>query len=95
MLIVKLETNSNGTRANQSLDFPLTNIPEGYAAVPEALEEEAKSYLPWLELELDEDGVINAVSENTEAKEAYYAALEAAKAAEGESESEAQTESAE
>ena len=84
MLIVKLEENPNGTRANQLLDFPLRHIPEGYAAIPAQLEEEAKEYLPWLELEFDAEGGIAAVRENTAAKEAFRAKQEEEAAAKGE-----------
>lgn len=75
MLIVKLEANPNGTRANQQLDFPLRVIPEGYAVIPESLEEEAKRYLPWLEVETDAEGKVLSVSENTAAKEAFLEEL--------------------
>ena len=84
MLIVKLEANSNGTRANQKLDFPLRRIPSGYAAIPAELEAEASVYLPWLELETDAEGNIIAVSENTAAKEAFLEELAKQEAAEGE-----------
>ena len=84
MLIVKLEANPNGTRANQQLDFPLRVIPEGYAVIPEALEEEAKSYLPWLEIETDAEGKVVAVSENTAAKETFLEELAKQEVAEAE-----------
>ena len=84
MLIVKLEANSNGTRANQQLDFPLRTIPEGYAVIPENLEDEAKRYLPWLEIETNAEGKVIGVSENTAAKEAFLEELAKQEAAEGE-----------
>jgi len=84
MLIVKLEANSNGTRANQQLDFPLRTIPEGYAVIPENLEDEAKRYLPWLEIETNAEGKVVAVSENTAAKETFLEELAKQEVAEAE-----------
>lgn len=86
MLIVRLEENPNGTRANQQLDFPLKTVPEGYAVVPPELESAARGYLPWLSITIDPENNIVAVEENTTAKEVFLAqqAAEAAAAAEAE-----------
>ena len=94
MLIVKLEANPNGTRANQKLDFPLRTIPEGYVEIPAALEEEASAYLPWLDLETDAEGKVIAVSENTAAKEVFLEELAKQETAEGEEKEEESEEEA-
>ena len=62
MLFVSLTENENGTRPNlRSSVSEGLELPPGWAAVPEELEEEAFSYLPYLELTLEE-GAITAVA---------------------------------
>jgi hypothetical protein len=61
MLIVELQAQSNGARGNMRYDLDAPPVPEGWAAVPEELEEKALAYLPFLELTV-EAGVITAVA---------------------------------
>lgn len=62
MLFVSLTENENGTRPNlRSSVSEGLELPPGWAAVPEELEEEAFSYLPYLELTLEE-GAVTAVA---------------------------------
>lgn len=70
MLIVKLEPEKNGARANQRLSEALNPVPEGWAAVPAELEDGAAGLLPWLTLTL-ENGAITAVGEDAAAKQAF------------------------
>jgi hypothetical protein len=76
MLIVKMAAQEDGTRGNQRMNQPLSEIPEGWVLVPEALEEQAVGFLPWLTLELDGSGAVIGVGENAEAKAAWEAAEE-------------------
>ena len=63
MLFVSLTENENGTRPNlRSSVSEGLELPPGWAAVPEELEEEASSYLPYLSLTL-EDGAITGVAQ--------------------------------
>ena len=82
MLIVKLEPETNGARANQNLSDTLdilpegwTAVPEGWTAVPEGLEAAALAALPWLSLTAEE-GAVTAVAENAQAKRAFEEARE-------------------
>lgn len=61
-MIIKLEPYENGAHANQS-NTPKV-IPDGWVAVPRHLEAEAMSYLPFIELTV-EDGVLTAVAQGT------------------------------
>jgi len=57
MLIIKLTPESNGAYANQrSANF--NTIPEGWAAVPEELEQIANDALPWIELAIDGNVIV-------------------------------------
>lgn len=69
MLIVKTGANANGSLPNQRADFEIREIPEGWAVVPQALEQQALELLPWVTLEL-EDGRIIGVSDNAAARAA-------------------------
>lgn len=75
MLIVKLEPETNGARANQNLSDTLDILPEGWTAVPEGLEAAALAALPWLSLTAEE-GAVTAVAENAQAKRAFEEARE-------------------
>ena len=67
MLIVEIKKLENGARGNQISDFPV--IPqEGWIVIPPELEEKAISYLPFIELEI-EDGVVVAVSQGEDLSE--------------------------
>ena len=68
MLIVKLEPEANGARANQNLSGTLDILPEG-------LEAAALAALPWLSLTAEE-GAVTAVAENAQAKRAFEEAQE-------------------
>ncbi len=63
MLYVNLQTQANAARQNMSCLTPLSAPPEGWIAIPEALEAQAYAYLPYLALTLDENGAVTAVSE--------------------------------
>ena len=64
MLIVELESRANGARGNMRYNAVPEDFtpPEGWAVVPENLEEEALGYLPFIELTV-EDGAITAVAQ--------------------------------
>ena len=64
MLIIRLEPYENGAHDNQKIDRILTELPEGYAAVPPELEVEAEGYLPFIDLTV-EDGQIVGVAQGT------------------------------
>lgn len=72
MLLIKTSPNANGSHANQSCNFALPAIPEGWAVVPPQLEQQTLELLPWVLLEL-EDGEIVGVSDNAEARAAAAA----------------------
>lgn len=60
MLIIELAPFSNGAHRNQI--GTLMRPPEGWAIVPPELEDEAKGYLPFIDLTV-EDGKITAVAQ--------------------------------
>ena len=60
MLIIKQEPLENGAHANQS--GTIHTIPDGWLAVPQELEAEAASYLPFIVLTV-ENGIITAVAQ--------------------------------
>lgn len=60
MLIIELTPQSNGAHRNQAGTF--IRPPDGWAVVPPALEAEAQSYLPFIELTI-EDGKIIGVAQ--------------------------------
>lgn len=61
MLYIELAPLPNGAHNNQRTDDPFP-VPEGWAAVPPELEEEAWGYLPFIDLTV-EDGQIVAVAQ--------------------------------
>ena len=69
MLIVKIEAESNGAHANQSINGNIA-VPIGWLAIPSELESTAMPFLPWVKLTITND-VITAIEEDTEAKEAW------------------------
>lgn len=78
MTIVKLEPCENGTHANQTKVGAFRTIPSGWAAVPPALEANAKVYLPWVTLTMAESEIVG-IEENVSGKaawEAYLASLD-------------------
>ncbi len=77
MLTVKMAPEENGARANQFTSGSACPAPEGWIAVPQELEEQAMAMLPWLAIEVA-DGVITAVTQNTQAKAEFEKAQEAA-----------------
>lgn len=82
MLIVKLQTEENGARANQLIYPELPAVPEGWAAVPPELEAEALEFLPWMSIET-QDGLIVGIGDDTQARAlALERAAAGAKAAE-------------
>lgn len=72
MLIVRLAAEENGAIANQTIYPALDTLPEGWVQIPEELEDEARSLLPWLTLELD-GGAVVAVADNAQARSAAQA----------------------
>ena len=70
MLMVKIEAEANGARANQRARRLWKSIPEGWVLIPQELEESAAGYLPWLSLTLEE-GQVTAVACSQEAREAW------------------------
>ena len=89
MLIVKLAPEANGAHANQSFGAPLSQIPKGWTSVSPELEEVAKTFLPWVNLEISNKKIV-AISENTAAKNAWLEALAAESQTEYETETEVQ-----
>lgn len=63
MLIIEIAPQVNGAHRNQT-GAPVAEIPGGWAIVPEALEQEAVSYLPFINLTVA-DGEITGVSQGT------------------------------
>lgn len=63
MLIVKLETEENGTRANQVIYPALDTPPEGWVGIPQKLEAKALRLLPWMTLRL-RGGVVTGVGDD-------------------------------
>lgn len=62
MLMIELAPLDNGAHRNQN--GPEVPLPEGWAKVPPELEAEAMSFLPFIELEV-EDGQIVGVAQGT------------------------------
>lgn len=62
MLIIEITARPNGAHRNQSGSF--ATIPDGWVQVPEIMAMEAKSYLPYIDLTV-EDGQITAVAQGT------------------------------
>lgn len=60
MLIIEIQPLKNGAHRNQSGD--LQAVPEGWIAVPAGMEAEARSYLPFIVLDI-QDGVLAGVSQ--------------------------------
>ena len=58
MLIVKLEAEENGARANQVIYPALDAAPEGWVVIPEKLEEQALALLPWMTLKMRGGAVV-------------------------------------
>ncbi len=63
MLIVKLETEESGARANQVIYPALDTVPEGWAEIPPELEAKALALLPWMTLKL-RGGVVTAIGDD-------------------------------
>ncbi|MCM1150041.1 MAG: hypothetical protein NC319_08190 [Butyricicoccus sp.] len=63
MLIVKLETEESGARANQVIYPALDAVPEGWAEIPKKLEARALALLPWITLRL-RGGVVTGVGDD-------------------------------
>ncbi len=57
MLIIELTALENGAHRNQWTDASVTP-PEGWAAVPVELESEANTYLPFIELTVEEGEIV-------------------------------------
>ena len=62
MLIIEITAQNNGAHRNQSGHG---NIPDGWVLVPPELEAEARSYLPFIDLDI-QDGVLVGVSQGTQ-----------------------------
>lgn len=62
MLLVSKEKLSDGSRQGVNTYTPLRQIPAGFIEVPAGLAEEAWSYLPYLEITI-EDGKVTAVAQ--------------------------------
>lgn len=60
MLIIEIQPLKNGAHRNQS--GGLQAVPEGWIAVPAGMEAEARSYLPFIVLDIQE-GVLAGVSQ--------------------------------
>lgn len=63
MLIVKLETEENGARANQLIYPALDAAPEGWVEIPKELEAQALSLLPWMTLRLRGGAVVGVADD--------------------------------
>lgn len=71
MLLIQQEKNPNGTHNDYSVTgVMLTNVPDGWSVVHPELEELARAILPFVLLTI-ENGVITALTEDTEAREAW------------------------
>ena len=62
MLIIEINALENGAHRNQESPFIL-EAPSGWIEVPKELEEEAMSYLPFIVLDIDENGALIGVSQ--------------------------------
>ncbi len=69
MLIVKLETEENGARANQVIYPALDTAPEGWVVIPQKLEAKALGLLPWMTLRL-RGGAVTGVGDDAAARAA-------------------------
>lgn len=58
MLIVRLDTEDNGARANQIVYPAFDTVPEGWVQIPQALEDRALELLPWMGLEVQDGAVV-------------------------------------
>lgn len=67
MLIVKLQAEENGARENQLIQPDLPAVPEGWAAVPPELTQQALELLPWLSIEV-QDGLVTGIADNAHAR---------------------------
>jgi hypothetical protein len=70
MLIIKSTAESNGARANQTIDS-LPVIPDGWLEVPTALEDTALNLLPFILITQDDSGNITALDDDTDARAAW------------------------
>jgi hypothetical protein len=75
MLIVKTEPEENGAHANQNCPGFSIPVPEGWAEIPQDMEEAVLSVLPWVKLTA-ENGIVTSAAEDTEARATYELALE-------------------
>lgn len=69
MLIIKINAESNGAHANQSVNGTIT-LPDGWVGIPSELEATAQSYLPFIKLTIT-DGVVTAAEDDIEARAAW------------------------
>ena len=60
MLIIETTALSNGAHRNQT--YSGTEIPEGWIAVPADMEAEAKACLPFIVLDINDEGILTGVS---------------------------------
>lgn len=56
MLIIKTEAETNGAHANQYINGTLSNVPDGFAVVPEKLEAACMAVMPFFTIQYDEAG---------------------------------------
>ena len=68
MLIIETTALSNGAHRNQT--YSGTEIPEGWIAVPADMEAEAKACLPFIVLDINDEGILVGITEDTEARSA-------------------------
>lgn len=62
MRIIEIEALSNGGRRNQTVDGVLSNIPLGWAVIPDDMK--IPTTFPFVNIEV-EDGVVTAMTEGT------------------------------
>ncbi len=75
MNIIKLELNTTGSRPPIQ-SWSGTGIPEGYIEVPEGVDTSAmQDYMGFVDLTLDEDGALAAITGDEERHRAYLASL--------------------
>lgn len=75
MNIIKLEPSATGSRPPIQ-SWSGTGIPEGYIEVPEGVDTSAmQDYMGFVDLTLDEDGVLTGITGNDEAYQAYLDSL--------------------
>lgn len=61
MKIIEIEALSNGGHRNQTIDGVLSNIPIGWAVIPDDME--IPSTFPFVNIEVNSDGIVTSMTE--------------------------------